>query len=142
MLVLVIAIWGTIAYKIVSALNPELPEIQQQSFATNTNYKVDTKLDTFSIKTVNRDPFLGTLLKKKIKKTIKKKKSIHWKPVTYQGIIKQNQTKQQIFIVTINGTQCLLKKGQSKDSITLVNGNTKTVTMRYKNQSKSFTLKK
>lgn len=142
LLLLVVAIWGTIGYEIISALNPELPEVKSQNSLANIDYKVNTVIDTFSIETVNRDPFLGTLLKKPITKTIKKKKSIQWKKITYQGTIKQNKTKQQIFIVTINGSQYLLKKGQIKDSITLAYGNDKSVTMRYKNQLKSFSLKK
>ncbi len=137
-----VAVWGTIGYKVVSALNPELPDMEQHNFATNMDYKVATKIDTFAIKMVNRDPFLGTLMKKEAKKYIIKKKTIQWKPISYQGTIKQSQTKQQIFIVTINGNQYLLKKGQIKDSITLAFGNAKSVTMRYKNQLKSFTLKK
>ena len=143
LLVLVVAVWGTIGYKIVSALNPELPEVKSQSFVEHSNFKIDTRIDTFSITTVNRDPFLGTLLKKEVKEsTVKRRKPIEWKSISYQGSIKQQQTKQQIFIVTINGHQHLLKKGQTKDSITLAYGNAKFVTMRYKNQSKTFTLKK
>lgn len=137
-----VAVWGTIGYKIVAALNPEMPELEQQRFVANTNFKVETHIDTFSIITVNRDPFLGTLLKKESKKTLKRKKTVQWKPISYQGTIKQNATKQQIFIVTINGKQYLLKKGQTKDSITLAYGNFKSVTLRYKSQLKSFALKK
>lgn len=140
LLVLVVAVWGTIGYKIVSALNPEIPEVQPQSFAENTNFRIDTKMDTFSVNIVNRDPFLGTLLIKETKSPIRKKrKPIDWKPVTYQGIIKQD--KEQIFIVSISGNQYLLKKGQTKDSITLAYGSDKSVTMRYKKQLKSFSLK-
>lgn len=142
LLVLVLAVWGTIGYKIVSALNPELPEVKQHNFVDNMDFKVDTQIDTFSIKTVNRDPFLGTLLKKEKKKNTIKRESVQWKSITYQGSIKQNKTKQQIFIVTIDGSQHVLKKGQTKDSITLAYGNAKSVTMRYKNRLKSFTLKK
>jgi len=65
---------------------------------------------------------------------------VQWKPISYQGTIKQN--KQQIFIVTINGAQHLLKRGQTRDSVTLIYGNAKSITMRYKKQSKTFTLKK
>ncbi|WP_299112272.1 hypothetical protein [uncultured Winogradskyella sp.] len=140
LLILVLAVWGTIGYKIISALNPDLPDIQQQDFAVNTNYKLDTKIDTFSIQTVNRDPFLGTYLKKKSKKKTKiKRKETQWKPVHYYGIVKKD--KNQMFIVTINNKQYLLKKGQTKDSITLVYGTTKSITMRYKNNSRTFYLK-
>ncbi len=140
---LVLAVWGTVAYKIISALNPELPQIKQYDFATNTNYRIDTKIDTFSIETVNRDPFLGTVLvkEKKPKKTVKAK-PIQWLPVEYQGIVNGTNGKNQIFIISINGNQKLLKKGQTQDSVTLVYGNSKLVKMRYKNQLKSFPLKK
>tara|TARA_Y100000815_G_C13203983_1_gene447868 strand:+ start:381 stop:839 length:459 start_codon:yes stop_codon:yes gene_type:complete len=143
LLVLVLAVWGTVAYKIISALNPELPQIKQYDFATNTNYRIDTKIDTFSIETVNRDPFLGTVLvkEKKPKKTVKAK-PIQWLPVEYQGIVNGTNGKNQIFIISINGNQKLLKKGQTQDSVTLVYGNSKLVKMRYKNQLKSFPLKK
>ena len=140
LLVLVIAVWGTVAYRIVAALNPELPEIKQQDFAVNSNYKVETKIDTFSITKVNRDPFLGTYEKKKPKKSAVKKKTVNWKPIQYQGIVKKG--KNRMFIISINGNQHLLKKGQTKDSITLVYGNVKTVKMRYKNSFKTFSLNK
>jgi hypothetical protein len=142
LLALVVTVWGTIAYKIIAALNPELIKTPQQSLALHSDFKVDIKVDTFSINIVNRDPFLGTLLKKTTKKRTKTIKTIQWQPISYQGTIKQNKTKEQIFIVTIKGTQHLLKKGQVRDSVTLVYGNTKSVTMSYKNQSKSFSLKK
>lgn len=143
LLVLVVSVWGTIGYKVVSALNPKLPEVERHNFVASVDYKVATTIDTFSIKIVNRDPFLGTLLRKEVKKSgTNKRKPIQWKTISYQGFIKQKQTKQQIFIVTINGNQHLLKKGQTKDSITLAYGNAKSVTMRYKNQLKTFTLKK
>lgn len=135
LLILVLSVWGTIAYKIISAVNPDLPEIQQQEFAVNSNYRVDTKVDTFSITTVNRDPFLGTFLKKPQKNKLIEK-AVQWKPVQYHGTVKRG--KDQMFIVSINGKQHLLKKGQSKDSIMLVYGNSKRITMRYKNTSKTF----
>jgi len=132
------AVWGTIAYKIVSALNPELPDIQPQEFTVNSNYKVETKVDTFSITQVNRDPFLGVLIKKPSRTKVKNK-SVQWQPVIYHGFVKKGNN--QMFIVSINGKQHLLKKGQTKDSITVVYGTPKSITMRYKNNSQTFTLK-
>ena len=75
LLILVVAVWATIGYKVVSALNPDVPEVELNNFATNTNFKMDTKIDTFSIHTVNRDPFLGTLKKKELKKKSGTKKN-------------------------------------------------------------------
>ncbi|MBC2844634.1 hypothetical protein [Winogradskyella flava] len=135
---LTLAVWGIIAYKIITALNPELPEVEQQDFVVNTNFKINTKVDTFSIAKVNRDPFLGTLVKKESKKTVKRRPAIQWKTISYQGIVKKGSDR--MFIVSINGNQNLLKKGQAKDSVTLLYGNTKAITMRYKNQSKTYAL--
>jgi hypothetical protein len=137
LLVLVIAVWGTIAYKIVTALNPDLPEIQQQKIAVNDNYKVETTVDTFSISTVDRDPFLGTYTKKPSKRKSKKRTPI-WIPIQYNGIVKRGHN--QMFIVSIKGKQHLLKKGQVKDSVKLVYGNSTSITMRYKNSTKKFSL--
>ena len=138
LLVLVVAVCGTIAYKIVSALNPELPEIQAQEFTVNSNYKIETQVDTFSITKANRDPFLG-IVRKQSNKVKVKKKNVQWKPVIYHGFVKKGNNK--MFIVSIKNKQHLLKKGQIKDSITLVNGNSKFITMRYKNSTQTFTLK-
>ncbi len=141
LLVLVIAVWGTIAYKIIVALNPDIPEFQPQEFVTKSNYKVETSIDTFSITKVNRDPFLGTYSKKEEspKKATTKKKPISWLPIQYHGIIKNGGN--EMYIVSINGKQHLLKKGQARDSIQLLYGNVKSITMRYKNTSKIFKLK-
>ena len=137
LLVLVITVWGTIAYKIMSALNPELPEIQQQKIAINNNYKVVTTVDTFSISAVNRDPFLGFYTKKPSKLKPRKRIPV-WIPIQYNGIVKRGHN--QMFIVSIKGKQHLLKKGQVKDSVKLVYGNSKSITMRYKNSTKKFSL--
>ena len=140
---MVIAVWLAIGVRALLLLNPSIPEVQQQDYVSTSKFKLNTKIDTFSIHTINRDPFLGTILKAETsKKTLRRKSSIVWKPILYHGLIKQDNTKQKIFIVSINGEQHLLKKGQTKDSTTLIYGNSKSITLRYKNQSKSFTLKK
>ncbi|WP_298759136.1 hypothetical protein [uncultured Psychroserpens sp.] len=140
LLFFVLLVWGIIAYRIITALNPELPDAKPNTFVATTNYKVNTKTDNFSISRVDRDPFLGTRRQKKIKRTTIKIKSVKWKPIAYLGIVKQQKSRQQIFIVTIDGVQYLLKKGQIKDSIALVYGNRKSVTMRYKNHVRTFPL--
>ena len=140
LLVLVITVWGTVAYKIISALNPELPEIHQQEFATNSNYKIKIKVDTFSITQANRDPFLGTYINKPLKDKPKTIVTVKWKPIVYQGIIEKGTDK--MFIVSINNQQYLMRKGQSKDSTTLLYGNSKKITMRFRNHSKTFYLNK
>ena len=137
LLVLVLGVWGTIAYKIISGLNPELPELNTTQVVASTNFKLDTTIDTFSIQTVGRDPFLGTVTKPKTTpNAIKKRKAVTWLPIEYLGIVKNKNHKEQVFIVSINARQSLLKRGQTKDSITLVKGNASTLTLRYKGEHK------
>ncbi|WP_152611442.1 hypothetical protein [Psychroserpens damuponensis] len=110
----------------------------QQDIAAK-NFKVDTAIKKFSISTVDRDPFLGNYLKKETNSIInKKKKTLSWKPIEYLGIVKGDRNSQNIFIVSINGKQYLLRKGQTKDSLTLLFGTKKSLTLSYKNQQKRF----
>jgi len=143
LLFLVVSVWGMISYKVITGLHPDLPELTSQQTLAVQKFKLDTKIDTFSISSVERDPFLGTILKKKSPSTLpKKRKTILWHPITYLGIVKNSRQKQQVFIVSINGKQCLLKRGQTRDSTTLVSGNKNRITLRYKNHQKVFARKK
>ncbi|MBR9914711.1 MAG: hypothetical protein GYB32_07780 [Algicola sp.] len=139
LVVLVIGVWGTIAFKVVKGLNTELPETVLKENVSTKSFKIEVPIDTFSISLMDRDPFLGTFLRRHKKPKTKKIKSVVWQPIEYLGIVKSNN--QNIFIVTINGKQSLLKKGQFKDSVQLISGNFKQVTMRYKNRIKAFAIK-
>ncbi len=138
----VLSIWGIIGYRIISALNPEIPEITEQTIMTDLKIPNSVAIDTFKIHVENRDPFLGVWSKKKIKHQKKAAViSIEWMPITYHGAI-EKKGRPSIFIVSINNVQHLLKKGQTKDEITLLSGNAKRVILRFKNQRKSFSLSK
>ena len=136
-------IWGIIGYKIISGINPETPETTNQNIAVNFTPKTNIKADTFSIKTVNRDPFLGTLMATNRKTAISLKSGIK-KPyvvmpnITYGGLIKNQQSAQQIFVVNINNRQYLLKKGQIQDEVKLVSGNTKEIVVRFNSKAQTI----
>ena len=144
LLVLVLGIWGAVGHKIWSGLNPETPEIKQQEVAVNFNPKIKTEIDTFSVQTAKRDPFLGTLTKSKTKKILPvtklKSKAFAWLPIRYHGVVKKQGTRQEVFVVSVNGQQHLLRSGQTADSISLVRGNSKAIVVRYKNQQKTVNL--
>lgn len=142
LLVVVLAIWGTIGYKIINGINSNTPELKVQEFNVSFNPKINPKIDTFSIQKTNKDPFLGTLTSKLIKgkaKTISKDKKTEYYPVvSFSGVVKKQNTSDQIFVVSINNQQYLLKKGQKADSVTLINGNIKAIIVKYKNKSQSI----
>lgn len=142
LLVIVFGIWGIIGYRIWSGFNTEVPVAKQHNFAVSFNPDTNTVIDTFSVQLASRDPFLGTLNVLKTKKantTISRKQNnFVWLPISYLGLITKQGATQKIFVLTINGKQHLLKKGQTMDSVTLIRGNTKAIVLRYKNQQKKF----
>ncbi|WP_303316700.1 hypothetical protein Q4Q34_07805 [Flavivirga abyssicola] len=141
LLALVLGIWGIIGYRIVSTINPSAPDVVQQVFEVSFNPKTNTKVDTFSIQVVNRDPFLGTLLvKKKPNKTVKRptQPKVVWLPVLYHGSISKQNTKAKVFIVSINGQQNLMKIGQTINDVKLIKGNNNSITVTYKRARKTI----
>lgn len=138
LLVFVLAIWGIVGYKILSTLNPEPPKLVSNAFDVSFNPKTNTVLETFSIQTANRDPFLGTLLVKKkpqIKKQIAPK--VEWVPISYHGSVTQQQSKNKVFVVSINNKQSLMKIGQTIKDVKLIRGNNREIVVRYKNNTKT-----
>lgn len=141
LLIAVLGIWGIIGYRIITALNPEIPEAISQDFAVNFNPKTNTEVGTFSVQTAHRDPFLGTLtVQRNTNSRNTNRKKINWPPISYLGVIKKQGATKQVFVVNINGQQHLLKLGQRMDSITLIRGNAKAIVMRYKIQQKTFNI--
>lgn len=141
LLVAVLGIWGTIGYKIINGLNPKQPLRPTQNIDVSFNPEKHIKQDTFSITEVDRDPFLGTLSRVKAKTTAKSslnqtQKKTNYQPViTYSGLVKKQNASDQVFVVNINNNQYLLKKGQIADSVKLLKGNSKTITVSYKKKS-------
>lgn len=145
LLAAVLGVWGTIAYKIVNGLSPEDPQQTEQTFDVSFQPKTKVTVDTFSIQNVERDPFLGTLstsITNNKPKTTKNSNQIvtkHQPKITYAGLVKKQTTADKVFVVNINNQQYLLKQGQTVDSITLIKGNTKEITIRYNKQTKTIT---
>ena len=146
LLVVVLIIWGLIAYKIISGLSPENTEdlpVESKTVAfnpTNTH-----KIDTFSVVIMKRDPFLGTLLIKPKKEIIQSSKpipkKIDWPSITYQGLVSKTASQQErVFVLTVNQKQYLARKGQTIEEVTLINGDENKLTLSYKNQTKTIEL--
>ena len=143
LLVIVIGVWGYIGYQIIDALNPSIPEYKQAKPMFKDNYEYESKIDTFSIQKVARDPFLGTMHtpKSENRQEVQKAPKTVWKPIEYLGLIANKNDKDKVFIVSISKQQVLLKQGKTHDSIKLVRGDAKKITLRYKGKNKTFKLK-
>lgn len=136
LLVAVLGIWGTIAYKIVIGLSPDELEITAQSFDVSFNPKRPKQTDTFSINDVEKDPFLGTLASNKTATKSPKRVSlvesdIAMPSVTYSGLIQRQDSNSKVFIVNINNQQHLLKLGQTINDVKLISGNKSSITIRF-----------
>lgn len=145
LIIAVIGIWGYIGYKIISKLNPDTPEYTNEESTVSFNPKHTVKIDTFSIRNVPKDPFLGTLTKKKTKgnssKNLNSKKVTSSRAIIYKGLIKKQDSKNKVFILDINNKQYLLKKNQVADSVKLIKGNAKEIVIRFNNKTQTISIK-
>ncbi len=139
LLAFVLGIWGVIGYKIISPINPAVPNMANSEFNKSFTPKVNTVLDTFSIQTTDRDPFLGTLntKKKSVIKKIKKPETV-WVTILYHGSVNRQASENKVFVVSINGEQHLMKTGQTINDIKLISGTTKEITIAYKGDIKTI----
>lgn len=146
LLVFVLAVWGAIGYKVITGLSLESPEILTNNLELAFTPKNIEKPDIFSVEATVRDPFLGTLTRKNAKKTsvrstLKSQPQITNAPqISYQGLVKNQSSSQQVFVVSINGNQHLLKRGQTVDNVKLVRGNSKEITVRLGNKQQTIAL--
>ena len=145
LLVAVLGIWGTIGYKIINGLSDDDVEYKTEEIGAFVKPDFNQKIDSFSIASVEKDPFLGTIRtsKRKSVKSAGIKKQNNPKPaiaITYQGQVKQQGTSKSIFILTINNKQHLVKQGQTVDGVKIISGNAKDVVVRYDGKTQTISL--
>ncbi len=131
----VILIWGIIGYQVLGGFSIENDSEQTLQIS---NYKpVSTqKKEAFTILADYRDPFLGTLPKKKTTTKKVKKKPKQNTPqinIQYTGLITDSNTKNKIFFVTINGTQHLMNIKNKIQNVQLISGNSKQIKLKVDN---------
>jgi len=141
LLALVLFIWGVIGYKVLSSITPE-PE--ENTLAVTTTFKPQSikEKDTFSIIADYRDPFLGTVKKKTIKKrkpTVKKN-TIPEITVAYTGHISGASLKEKVFFVTINGKQELMSINNTINDVTLISGSKTKIKVSVKKKIRTIPL--
>jgi len=136
LIVAVLGIWGTVAYQFFTGISPKPPQEIVALSSPSFKPQAQKAIDTFSITEVARDPFLGTLKQKRVspnKLRSKKKDTINQPHIVYKGLVKRQETNQQVFVVDIDNTQYLLKRGQTVKSLTLLKGNSEKISVRFNN---------
>lgn len=141
LLAAVLVVWGIIGFRILDVLNPE-PKIiaKADSFEMFKPQSQDKEV-RFEISLMDRDPFLGkSYVKSKPKPSVRKKQvkeTFIWPTITYHGVI-SNSSSEALFIVTINGVQQILKKGQSYQDILIKKASKEAIQVVFKNRKKSI----
>ena len=144
----VLIVWGILIYKVVSGLNPSEQHSQAIEPTGQFTPKSFKKTETFTIKADYRDPFLGTLQKKKTTKTKRKtspvveEESIPFPNIIYKGIISPKNKNEKVFLIIVNGQQHLFKSNTTFSEVKLLNGNPKDITVQFQDQKKTFPLAK
>jgi len=146
LLVAVLGLWGTIGYRVISTLNPEETVVVAENISVDFSPE-KAKVNTFSITPIERDPFLGKLIRKgtKVKgnqgrKVKKPDLENPWPQIQYQGMVKKQNASSKIFIITINQQQHLLKKNQELKNIKLLKGDSKEVQVSFNKEVKTFSI--
>lgn len=134
----VIIIWSSIVFKFFSGYNPEVVSVEQQDLATNFK-PILKKVDTFSVQEIPRDPFLGTISKKRTSSistvTRKAKDTLQIPKMVYLGLLKKQQSKNQIFVLNIDNEQFIVKKGQVVKKVKVIQADTKKMIVSYNNKA-------
>ncbi len=136
-------IWGTIGYKIVSSLNPDPPT---KSITETPDFKpltINKKKDTFSISADYRDPFLGTLPRKAVKRKSVAKPKKAPEPeleIKFTGVITDHDTNKKIYFVSFNGQQHLMSPSDEIEKVKLLSGTSSTIRIRHNNKTRTIKL--
>lgn len=104
-----------------------------------TQYKVK---ESFTIDNDYRDPFLGTFPKndqasnQAIKQEKKPIEDTSFPTIKYMGVISDAGSNKRVLSLRINGKEYITKVGSTVDSVGIVAGNIKNITVSYKGKRK------
>ena len=114
-----ILIWVIVIYRIIAAVGPsdsgETARISPKKFNTEKYTR-----DTFELISNYRDPFLGSIAKKPVaqkktktkpKKQKKKPEKVEWPHISYEGIIRNEKSGEEVAVLRIDGMEYLMRKG-------------------------------
>lgn len=139
LLIAVLVIWGMIGYQIYTRLNPSVPEIEMSQIKTRFQKQEVVEQSFYELSPEYRDPFLGVFPKKKIvqkKRVVSKKSTSPFPNVQYNGIIEGNRSKS--YILTVNGKQEIVKKGQFFQGVKLLRASKTEVQVKFEGEIKKI----
>lgn len=141
LLPIVVLIWGYVGYVIYDAFSSDDSEIQETPIASSYIKPTIEKKESFELIPMDSDPFLGTLYKKpKMNRTAARNKSpnkeLKWPNIQFQGIVSGGAS--AVYMISINGQQHLLSKGEEIQKVKLIKGSSESVSLQFEGQTKQF----
>ena len=138
LVLLVIVVWGLIAYRIYSTLKGG------NSIPNKSDFTGDLVRDSaevsFKLIANYRDPFLGKYVGEKIShpKAVQSlpPAPILWPEIRFKGVIKNQQSNKLLVLVTINGKERIMKADQMTDLVTVMKIYRDSIIVAYKNENR------
>ncbi len=147
LLAVVLGIWGVIIFKFVGALNPSSESVAETTSNEVFVPKEVKERELFALALDYRDPFLGTVdtPRKKVtkaKKNTSPKVVVPTKSIQFTGFIQQKNSKQNIFFITVDGQQQLMKINDTFQKVKLVKGSKSSIRVTYDGKTENIELTK
>lgn len=136
----VIIIWGIAIWKIFGSFSDEPPARQTPSIVINKPEKM-VKKDTFSLLSLEGDPFLGLIYKKPgkpVKARVIPPIEIEWPVIKYLGLVSDAKISSKIYVLRINDQQYLMEAGNEEEGVKLIRDKKGLLIMSYKGNQKEF----
>jgi len=139
-------IWVIVIYQIIAAVDTS--DSGESSFNPPKNVSTEKySRDTFKLKADYRDPFLGSVARKPVaqkksnnkpKKQKKKPEKIQWPEISFQGLIRNEKSGEEVAVVRIDGMEYLIRKGDVLFEITVNSFSDSDVVLTFNNEMKTF----
>lgn len=136
----VVLIWGLVIWRVVGAFSEESVPFPQSSGIQNKPIEI-IKRDTFSLVSVERDPFLDIPLNKEnvpIKTGKVVKPEVIWPSITYLGQVSDTKISSRVYVIKINEQQYILGPGGEAEGVKLLKVKGEKVSLVYQGSRKEF----
>ena len=144
----VIAVWGLIAFKIVSYFKSssvvELPatnvfksagiKVKRERFALDASYR-DPFLNEIKVKTSKSDPYRQI-------EQVSTKKQVKWPDIRFNGIIESSAKDKKVGILQIDKRVYLVNVGDSAAKVAVIGMFKDSLRLKYSNEIKVYPLQK
>ena len=141
MIGVVLVIWSILGYQLWSTFMSDETE-PTTTVVTNFDQPTYAAKETFELLPLEKDPFLGTIYRKpstnNAPSAIIKKDTLQWPQISYVGLVSDANAQSPVFILSVNGSQHLLKIGQEIEGIKVIRGTSEKIKLAYRTKTKEF----